>query len=299
MIRDRYNTYIMITGIGGPAGRSAVTYFKKRGYSIIGLDMRYVEEDVDYFFQVPPADDPLFPDVLVRIIEDKRPGLLIPTVTEELPIISRLRKCIEKQGCRVFISSPITVDITNDKLKTAMILAGHGIPVPVSIGHKEPVHILMETIGFPLLSKPRCGRGGRNVCIYWKKEDLLYTEDPGNLVFQEFIPGDEFDVNIFFNKKKEMKACIVLKKLLLKEGTTGNALAVERVRKDDVADIAIRAATVLQMEGPVDIDVRLRRDGSPVILEINARIGGNILNAQEILDSLLQEWEEEGMYVYP
>lgn len=298
MVKDKHS-YIMITGIGGPAGRSAVTYFKERGYPLIGLDMRYVEGDVDYFFQVPPADDPSFPDTLFKIIEQKRPGLLLPTVTEELPLIARLRKFIEKYGCRLFMSSPITVDITNDKLKTAMILAGHGLPAPVSIGHKEPVSILMGAIGFPILSKPRYGRGGRSVHIYWKEEELLSIEDSGNLVFQEFIPGEEFDVNLFFNRRGETRSCVVLKKLLLKEGVTGNALAVERVERDDVADIAIKAATLLHMEGPVDMDVRLREDGSPVILEINARIGGNILNAREILDSLLQEWEEEGLYAYP
>lgn len=289
--------HVLITGIGGPAGRSAVTYFRKKGYPVIGTDMQYIEEDVKHFVQVPPAKDSSFPEMLLKLIEIKRPGLIIPTVTEELPVISRLRKVIEGQGCTIFVSPPTTIDITNDKLKTAMVLAGHGLPVPVSFDRKDPGDILIEGLGFPILAKPRYGRGGRDIKIYWTREELL-QEDARGLVFQEFIPGEEFNVNLFRNRKGEITASVVLKKILLKEGITGNALSVERVSRADIADTGEKAASVLHMEGPVDIDIRMREDGTPVILEINARIGGNVLCAQEVLDSLLMEWEkEEGLYV--
>jgi len=38
------------------------------------------------------------------------------------------------------------------------------------------------------------------------------------------------------------------------------------------------------------MDIRLRNDGTPVLLEINARIGGNVLSAPEILGCLIRRW---------
>jgi carbamoyl-phosphate synthase large subunit len=38
----------------------------------------------------------------------------------------------------------------------------------------------------------------------------------------------------------------------------------------------------------LDIDIRRRRDGTPVVLEINARFGANIRHAPEVLDAALR-----------
>jgi D-alanine-D-alanine ligase-like ATP-grasp enzyme len=78
-----------------------------------------------------------------------------------------------------------------------------------------------------------------------------------------------------------------LEKTLLKEGIVGNALEVRRVEAPDVAELAIAAGRALGFSGPIDVDVRRRADGTPVVLEINARFGANILHAPEILDATL------------
>ena len=58
----------------------------------------------------------------------------------------------------------------------------------------------------------------------------------------------------------------------------------------DIVSLGIKAALSLEMEGPLDMDIRPREDGTAVLLEINARIGGNVLSATEILDSLVKSW---------
>ncbi len=277
--------HIMITGIGGPAGRSAVTYFQRNGVPVIGTDIREVETPVESFYIIPPAGDPLFAATLLGIIKRERPSLLIPTVSEELPVISRLKKVIEAEGCTVLISPPAAVDIANDKLKTAMIMAGHGIPVPVSFDDNTSREFIVRELGFPLLSKPRIGRGGEGVTLYYNLEEL-FQETRTGLIFQEFIPGEEFGVNLFLDPEEETITGVVLEKILLKEGITGNAIAVERVEREDLVQLGAKAAHVLAMEGPVDMDIRLRWDGTPVLLEINAMLGGNVLSAEEILEGL-------------
>ncbi|MBI5587557.1 MAG: ATP-grasp domain-containing protein [Deltaproteobacteria bacterium] len=281
---------ILITGIGGPAGKSALTYFKGKGATITGTDVREVDLKADTFHIVPMATGPAYQPALLDIIKKERPSLFIPTVTEELSAVARLKGEIEGLGCLVYISPPEAVDIANDKFRTAEFMKKNGISVPVTFNGKSPRELVIKELGLPLLAKPNFGRGGRGVVVYRSAEEV-YSEKREGLIFQEFVPGDEFDVNLFIDKGGEPKAAVALKKTILKEGIVGNALGVERVKKDDIIEICKRASRLLGLEGPLDFDIRLRNNGEPALLEINARLGGNSLFAEEVLDGLMNSWK--------
>ncbi len=284
-----YSNNILVTGIGGPAGRSAAAYLQKNGLSVIGTDIRDVDAPVRRFYKIPAADDLSFSSVLLGIILKDNISLLIPTVSEELPVIAKLKRFIEECGCLVAISPVHAVDIANDKLKTALFMAEHEVPVPKTFAAKTPKEQILDELGLPLLAKPIIGRGGRGVALHKTKEEL-YKEARENIIYQEFIPGEEFDLNLFLDRKNTIASGVVLKKTILKEGVVGNAVEVERTNREDIISLGIKAALLLEMEGPLDMDIRLREDGTPVLLEINARIGGNVLSATEILDSLIKSW---------
>jgi len=282
---------ILVTGIGGPAGKSAVTYFIEKGFPVIGTDIRDVDINAGEFRLVPPATDPSYAGTLLKMIKEKRPSLLVPTVTEELLVVSKLRKEIEALGCVLFISPPEAVEIANDKLKTCRFMEKNGIPVPAAFDDLTPGDVIAGELGFPFLSKPCFGRGGRGVKLYGTLEEFRQDKREG-LVFQEFIPGEEFDVNLFVDRGGVVRASAVLKKTALKEGMVGNAVSVERADNREVAEVAVGAARLLGMEGPLDFDIRLRDDFTAALLEINARLGGNVLHAREVLDAMLTSWEK-------
>lgn len=285
-----HNRSILITGVGGPAGRSAVTYFKAKAFPVIGTDARIIKSPVDSFYVIPDAGDMNYPGILADIIRRERPSLLIPTLAEELNIISQIKRDIEGVGCTVFISSPAAVDFVNDKLKTSMIMAGHGIPVPNFCDEVTPDETIVSKLGFPLLSKPRFGRGGRDITVYRRYEDLFDKNKEG-LVFQEYIPGAEFNLNMFIDKGGAIMSSVILEKTVMRNGTVGNALSVERVERNDVVKLGIKVVGILNLEGPIDMDIRLRNDGTPSLVGINASLGGNVFFAWEILDSLLDAWK--------
>ncbi|MFQ5585621.1 MAG: ATP-grasp domain-containing protein [Thermodesulfobacteriota bacterium] len=280
---------ILVTGVGGPAGKGTVEYLSEKGYPLIGTDMREVKSPVDSFYTVPPALESTYGEALVEIIEREKPALLIPTVTEELSVVARLKGTIEGCGCTVFISPPEGVDIANDKLKTVRFVEEHGIPAPLTFDGGHSREEMAKKLTFPILAKPCFSRGGRGIALHPTTESLR-GEGREGILFQEFVPGAEYDVNLFIEGDGEVPACVVLEKTLLKEGITGNALAVERVEREDVAELGIKVARILRLVGPLDIDFRLRNDGTPVLLEVNARLGGNILSAREILDQLITTW---------
>lgn len=285
-----HHNNILITGIGETAGRSAVTYFKARSFPIIGTDVRELKSPVDSFFVVPPAEDLNFTAILMDIIRKERPSLLIPTVTEELPVISAMKKEIESEGCNVLISSPTAIDIANDRLKTLMIMAGHGIAVPKYCDEVTPADIIVEKLGFPLRSRPRFNRGGNDEVIYRKYEDLFNRSKKG-LIFQEDIPGTVYNLNMFIDKGGAILSSVVLERTVMEIAGGDTSLAVERVERPDVVKAGTKAAGILNLEGPIDMDIGFRDNFTPVLLNINARLGINALFAWEVLDCLFDAWK--------
>lgn len=279
---------VLVTGVGGPAGRAAATYFRARGAAVVGADMRAVDAAVDRFRLLPPAADPAFGPALLDLIAAERIRLLVPTVTEELPRVARLRAEVARRGCALLISEPGNAEVANDKLRTAQACARAGLAAPRTLpasAHREEILAL----GLPLVSKPRFGRGGRGVRVHRSAADLV-PAGGGEVVWQEFVPGEEFDLNIFVAPDGAVEAAVVLRKTALKDGEVGNALAVERAYRPDVLDLGARVGGALRLVGPLDMDIRLRRDGTPALLEVNARLGANALSAPEVLESFFDAW---------
>ena len=245
-------------------------------------------DDQRNFRRLPPATDSEFMRALGQMVDAEEIELLVPTVTEELSSVAEQRDVIRRKGCAVFVSPPNAMRVANDKWITASTLLAAGIPVPRSYcgDVKEE---LVETIRFPALSKPRVGRGGRGILIHKTAEDLPDTL-PADRVFQEFLPGQEYDVNLFADPGGIPVVSVVLKKAQLRNGMVGNAVAVERVEERDIAQLAERATRALSLEGPIDIDIRRGQDGRPAILEINARFGANVRSAEEVLVTMLTSW---------
>jgi len=277
----------MVTGVGGPAGRAVSQYFQQNGIAVLCADMRPLDGPTN-FRVLPPASDEKFVGALDQLLDEAEIGLLVPTVTEELPKVAEHREPIRRRDCALFVSPAQSVRVANDKWETARVLMEHGVPVPLSYcGHSRAE--LLETISCPILSKPRFGRGGRGIVIHKDTDDLPKCLSMDR-VYQEFLPAEEYDVNLFAEPGGRTAASVVLKKTALRDGLVGNALSVERVDEPDVADLAEAAARVLSLEGPIDVDVRRGGDGRPFILEINARVGANVRAAEEVLIAMIASW---------
>jgi carbamoyl-phosphate synthase large subunit len=257
---------------------------------VIGTDMRSAPTEADEFHVVPAANHPDFMSVLQEIARDREASLLIPTVSEELPVIAKDTFELRSLGCMVMIAPYAATAIAHDKLFTALCLEKHNLSVARSLDGSVRHQDVAATLGFPLIAKPRVSRGGRGVVLH-KDIAGLAEEKRGDIVYQQFASGLEFDVNLFMDQQGNMQACVVLLKTQLREGVVGNALAVERVQHKEVAELGRRACEAIGLTGPADIDIRFDREGIPKLLEINARIGANILFAEEVMESLLAEWQ--------
>jgi carbamoyl-phosphate synthase large subunit len=117
---------------------------------------------------------------------------------------------------------------------------------------------------------------------------VTFGNDDSRIV-QEFLPGQEYVVNLYLARLPENDVVQVFEKTELRDGETGNAVSVRAAHVPDVAVLARTAAAAIGLTGPADVDIRRRADGRPAVLEINARFGAHSARTPAVLDALLAE----------
>jgi carbamoylphosphate synthase large subunit len=282
-------TSFLVTGVGGPAGRSVTALLLERQQRVVGTDMQTLPFPGVLFYQVPPANAPDLLSTIYTIAVQEHVDLVIPTVSEELPVFAR--------GWRwgnefpVLLSSAQAVEIADDKYLTSSALSAKGVSIPRFVlpsqvhSHEE----VAQKVGWPCISKPRIGRGGREVHFHTEQDWPILAQMSDRYILQEFASGTDYAPNLYVGPDGQV-VVVVLEKTELKEGLVGNAKKVQRVEAPDVAELAVAAARAAGLTGPLDIDIRRRSDGIPVVLEINARFGANIRYASEVMDAALKDF---------
>ncbi len=277
---------VLVTGVGGPAGCSVAGLLLERQHRVVGTDMQAQPAQPYTVYQVPPAGAPGFLSALHSVAAREQVDLIIPTVSEELPIFAHAWAWGTEFP--VLVSAAQAVDTANDKYLTAQALTAAGVTVPRFALPSEmcSAETVADRLGWPCISKPRVGRGGREVRWHAADDWPAVAALTDGYILQEFAAGPDFAPNVFVGPQGQT-AVVALEKTELKEGRVGNATRVVRVDAPDVAALAVAAARAVRLVGPLDIDIRRRADGQPVVLEINARFGANIRYAAEILDVAL------------
>ncbi|MBQ2695952.1 MAG: ATP-grasp domain-containing protein [Clostridia bacterium] len=92
---------------------------------------------------------------------------------------------LEQMGFRVFNDSYISL-VANDKARTLQVAAAAGVPTPESrLARHEDALLVAETLGYPLVIKPRDGHGG--IDVLWIKNEASLTETLQNYHHDTFL----------------------------------------------------------------------------------------------------------------
>lgn len=295
---------ILITGIGGPAGRSLAEQFScldgddprcdDTDYVVIGADIQPVDTPhVTRTVVVPRADDPAMVPALISLAATLKADLVIPTVADELAEVAVASELFAP--IPVVISAPRGAGLCQDKKFTMDALDLAGIPTPGALLPTEFVsaEAAGATLGWPFVIKPRVSRGGRGVIVVDTPDDIDWTTLGPAHVLQRFAPGTEYAPQVYRSPRTAEVTVVVLEKTALKQGRVGNAESVVRLPTSaalDVVHLAAATARALDLTGPIDMDIRRMPDGSPVVLEVNARFGANSAHAPELLRATLADY---------
>ena len=219
---------------------------------------------------VPLTTDRYYIPIIESICDAEDVGLVIPTIDDELPIFGSARQRFEIVGIRVAISSEQTALICNDKYETFLYCRKNNIEVPETTLAAE---FNARKTTYPVIVKPRFGRGSVNVFTVQTEEQLrMFTNYVPDSIIQDYVDGTEFTVDVLSNFAGKVISVVPRERLVIRAGVSDKGIT-RKIK--DVMDFATDVATSLQIVGAANIQCKW--DGRRVtLIEINPRFSGGI-----------------------
>lgn len=274
---------VLVTGAGSVYGHGIIRSLKESVLPVETIAIDSNPYSLGLFFAhksfiAPKAsDEETYYRFIKNLCIDHQIKAIFIGSTAELPFYSRNRESLETStGVKVFVNSPAVLELCTDKWLTMCHLSRSGFQIPASIRYPEDAGMLssfIESTGFPLIVKPRFGRGSVGVVLVKDKEQLLENiKGKEILIIQEYLTDEdeEFTVGICINKKGEIISKIALRRYLLE----GVSIAAVSDDYHPIADYCARVAITLGAYGAINIQLRLK-DSMPVIFEINPRFSSS------------------------
>jgi carbamoyl-phosphate synthase large subunit len=280
-INDTLN--VLVTGAGSVYGLGILRALKASVLPIktIAIDTNPYSLGLyfaDKSFIAPrAADEESYYMFIENLCKDHQIKAIFIGSTAELPFYSKNRESLETStGAKVFVNSPEAIELCTDKWLTMCHLSRCGFQIPESFRYPEDAGMLssfIESAGFPLIVKPRFGRGSVGVVLVKDKQQLLENiKGKESLIIQEYLTDEEqeFTVGICINQKGKVISKIALRRYLME----GVSIAAVSDAYHHIADYCAVVASTLGAYGAINIQLRLK-DGKPVIFEINPRFSSS------------------------
>ncbi len=229
----------------------------------------------DEAYLMPKACDEKFVSWYIETCNNKKVDMTFTGVEENIDALIENRETIEKACKAKFVYPPVDIwEIGRDKYKTCQWLEKNNLPYPnyVFATSEKEVEGLAKKVGFPLVAKPVKGKSSTGVVLAHTIRDLEGIIGKEDYVVEEYV-GDsdaEYTVGCYFDKNGKLQSKIVMHRYL-KNGSTSLA---EIVQDEKIEKLIDEIAVKINMVGPLNIQIRKKKDGTPVCFEWNVRYSG-------------------------
>lgn len=273
----------VIGGKGGGVSEGLIKALRLAEYKNINM-IEFTMESAHLYrmenyslFNYTPGDE-CFVDKLIELCKQKNYKVIIPGPTWEALAIAARYDDFVKAGIYPLVNNYAAVNICNDKWETFKFLESHSIGTPFTYYFKNGAINEQEIqLDFPLLLKPRVGRGSQNIFIIHNSDELKLISKYLSLrkidfVVQEYVgtSNDEFTVGVISDKNANVIDSIVMKRKL-GGGYTDSATICE---PSELNSFCEKVAKTLNSTGPLNIQLRIDKNNQPKIFEINPRFSG-------------------------
>lgn len=272
------NISLFLTSAGR---RSHLLQCFRESAGTLGLDLRVIASDLypnlsaacqqaDEARVVPPCTSVDYVPALLAICQERRVGLLVPTIDTELEALSCHAAEFAAIGTRVVVSHPKIVALARDKLRTMDCLSAAGIATPrtvlLSSFRRDP-----QAWPGGFIAKPIRGSSSVGIVLGSKPEDFATLPAESYLVQERWI-GAEYTVNVFFDQDGRLCCAVPHRRIEVRGGEVSKG-RTERVPQ--LEEAAQRLAAALPgARGPLCFQAIVRESGEYAVFEINARFGG-------------------------
>jgi len=301
------NITVLITAAGSLFAPEFVRCLKENGertIRVVGVDCdadKTINEYCDTSYSVPKATYSSYIDCLLTICEHENVDILIPCMSAELLLLLNNKKKFERIGTQISASNQYSVEVCLNKMQLYESMKENGITTPrysyfcTVYGFKKAI----ERIGYPdnavcvkalSLSGSRGMRiidpsrsrldmffGEKPNSVYSTYDDLLsiFKESSNRLpdmMAMEYLPGEEFSVDVLAEKGKVVYMCARLSKKIV-HSIPMESMLFEEPKAYVICEKVIK---MLDYDGNADFDFRYNEKGEPVLMEVNPRIAATM-----------------------
>lgn len=271
---EKQKTNVLVTSIGDKVPalkliKAAMLKAFPEGEAVLyGADIK--KECIGKYFVNDYWQMPLFAGLsvndLLRFCREKGIGFIIPTRDGELPFYAEHKDFLAQHGIHIMVSSPETVELCLDKVTFYRCLNAMDFPVI------ETTESLTSRENWRYVVKERRGAGAKNIGLNMgEKEALDHAQTLKQPVFQPYIEGVEYSIDVYCDQAQQLKGLVVRQRDYV---VNGEAQITTSCIYPELEDLVARLAGILNLIGHAVIQVIVDGKGAFHIVECNCRFGG-------------------------
>ncbi len=220
----------------------------------------------DYTRKVCGMKDKNYIPELLKICENDKIDLLIPTIDTDLLVISENADLFT--GTKVLVSRPDKIAVCRDKNCTEDFFELCGCKTPKTYNDWRAY-----SGEYPCFIKPKDGSSSVNAYKVENEEQLeAYSQRIDDYIVQTFIDGEEYTVDIFCDFDSNPVFVIPRKRLQVR---AGEVLKTQISMDEKIIEESKRIIEQFKPVGPITVQlIRQKSTGEDYYIEINPRYGG-------------------------
>ena len=261
---------ILVPSASAPAGINTIKSLKMVKYPvrIVASDSNPISAGFfmsDAHEVLPEIDSKLYVSRLLDIVEKHKIEILMPSSGYDIYQYSENKEKLLKLGALPVVSDKKTMERCRDKMQTFSYLSKKFDLPFTTLDYKR-------TMRFPIIAKPRYGKGSKGIVKIDNEKELKYVQiKKDHLIFQEYLPGTEYTIDVLSDL--DCEPIIAVPRIRL-ETKAGISTMGKIVKDENISDTCKSIAKYLKIRGPCCIQMKESKEGILKIVEINPRLGG-------------------------
>ena len=218
----------------------------------------------DGYVKIPRVTDKNYLTILKKYCKKENISIVVPTIDTELSILADAKEEFQKDGIFIAISSKEICDIFYLKDTTEKFFVEHNLDTPRQI--KD-----IKYCSYPIFAKLNNSSCSIGATIVYTPEQAVELAQDKNYIFQEYIQGDEYTVDVFIDKKGDVISIVPRLRIEVRAGEVNKA---QTIKNEDIIKAIKKLCKKLDgAYGCITIQF-FKTDNRIVFIEINPRFGG-------------------------
>lgn len=272
---------VLVLGVGGNVSQGIIKALRssKLDIALIGACISPSSAGLylcDLAYISPYANEETFIPWLIQVCNDEQIDIVLTGVEENINAIMKQYDAFTAGTTAIF--KAVSYDklvIGQDKYLTCEWLKANGCNYPkyCLLSDRTAVEELVAKIGFPLIAKPRNGKSSNGVVKVTTQEELDTIADRADYVLEECIgtSDDEYTIGCYCDKNNTFRDAVIMHRKLV-NGSTDFARIVDN---EAILQEVKKICDNFQPVGPLNVQLRLDKNGRPVCFELNVRFSGS------------------------